>query len=459
MPVIRLEGILRAPRHAAPATITAALGALLASGVANAQNVSVPAPGEAVPQLIGFADMVERVSPAVVSIQIAVERQFTFGGEPVTRIDMGQASGFIISGDGYVVTNDHVVDDAQSVAVVLADGARYPATVIGGDPETDIALLKIDAPEELPYLTLSQDDPRVGDWVIAIGNPFGLGGSVTAGIVSARGRSLASVLDDFLQIDASINLGSSGGPAFNILGQVVGVNSAIASSDGDSAGVAFAVPAYVVADVVADLMEDGDIDRGFLGVFHLPVTPDVAEAVGLDRPYGAIVGHIIEGAPSIEAGLRPGDVIVAVDGEIAEDNTMFGRLIAFTDPGETAELTVWRDGAEISIATSLVTREEVPAGAAPEGRTPAHGVETEAGEPGLAVQAVADGSPVADAGLAVGDVILDASGLRGLPWVTLTAPDQLMDIFDDAWAAAAPTVLLRVAGPDGVTRIVAVVMD
>jgi len=355
----------------------AAVVALLMTSPAQAQLTAPGAPA------FDFADVVETVSPAVVAVQVAAEvpaaqnvqadpgfrfpdvpedhplRPFfdelerRYGGqqgqEPEQgappRQMVGLGSGFIISEDGYIVTNNHVVANATEVVIVTEAGEEYEAEIIGTDPRTDLALLKADA-TDLPYVSFADEDSvRVGQWVIAVGNPFGLGGTVTAGIVSALGRNInANAYDDFIQIDAAVNRGNSGGPTFDYNGRVIGVNTAIFSPSGGNVGIAFAIPASIAREVIADLQDDGEVSRGYLGVGLQLITQDLAEALGREDTRGALVAQAEPDTPAAEAGIESGDVIVAVDGEEVEDSRDLARTIARRDPGETVTVTIWRGG-------------------------------------------------------------------------------------------------------------------
>lgn len=328
-------------------------------------------------QLPSFADMVEKAKPAVVSVRVTqtadasddgqgslddlppglrrfFEQQVPRGqvpGRPQPRQGMSQGSGFFISQDGYVVTNNHVVAKASEVQIVTDDGRTLNAKVIGTDPRTDLALLKVTESGSFPFVKLSATKPRIGDWVLAVGNPFGLGGTVTAGIVSAQGRDIGSgPYDDFLQIDAAVNRGNSGGPTFNQQGQVVGVNTAIFSPSGGNVGIAFAIPASTVEQVVEALKKDGRVSRGFIGVQIQPVTSEVADAIGLKEPHGALVAAAERDGPAAKAGIRRGDTILSVDGEKIKDARELSRKIATYAPGSKAKITVWRDGREREIS-------------------------------------------------------------------------------------------------------------
>ncbi|PZO03933.1 MAG: HtrA protease/chaperone protein [Hyphomicrobiales bacterium] len=358
----------------------ATLGIGLAAGIADgALKFDHPAFAQPIqlsgvqPQLPSFADMVEKAKPAVVSVRVTqtadaaddgqgslddlppglrrfFEQQAPRGmnpGRPQPRQGMSQGSGFFISQDGYVVTNNHVVDKATEVQLVTDDGKTLTAKVIGTDPRTDLALLKVNESGSYPFVQLASAKPRIGDWVLAVGNPFGLGGTVTAGIVSAQGRDIGSgPYDDFLQIDAAVNRGNSGGPTFNQQGQVVGVNTAIYSPSGGNVGIAFAVPAATVEQVVAALKKDGTVARGFIGVAIQPVTSEVAAAIGLKEAHGALVASAEKNGPAARAGIKRGDTIISVDGEQIKDARDLSRKIAKYAPGSKTKITIWRDGKE-----------------------------------------------------------------------------------------------------------------
>ena len=336
----------------------------------------------------GFANIVEQVRPTVVSIEVTrkvstiptkmkaapfeeffdrflderMKRRFRYGprddGErhsPMPNETMAAGSGIIVEADGYIVTNNHVVEDASEILVTLDRGETYDAELIGRDPKTDLALIKIDADEDLIVASFGDSDAvRVGDWVIAVGNPFGLDNTVTTGIVSSRGRRIgAGPYDDFLQIDASINRGNSGGPAFNTKGEVIGVNTAIFSPSGGNIGIGFAVPANMVQDILADLMEHGEVERGWLGVQIQAVTDDLAEGLGLSEAKGAIVTGVVPVGPASDAGFEPGDVITAVEGELVKTMRDLPRMIAKLDAGESAEIAIWRNGKEHTLTAKI----------------------------------------------------------------------------------------------------------
>jgi len=274
-------------------------------------------------------------------------------GGSVKRIALG--SGFIIDADGHIVTNNHVVGDASKVEVTLQDGDKYTAKIIGRDLRTDLAVLKIDAGKPLPYVSFGDSDAaQIGDWVVAVGNPFGLGGSVTTGIISARGRDIhTGQFDDFLQIDAPINRGNSGGPTFNLSGQVVGINTAIYSPNGGSVGIGFAVPSNVAKSVVAALEEHGKVERGWLGVQIQEVTPAIAASLGLKSDHGALVAVVTPDSPGAAAGLKQGDVILGFDGKDITKLRDLPHFVAASAPGSQASLSVWRDGKESQVDLKL----------------------------------------------------------------------------------------------------------
>ena len=324
-----------------------------------------------------FSGLARKVSPAVVWIastqQVAPQDQmpdipFAFpegspfekffrefrgqrgnGGQPQVAHALG--SGFIIDASGYVVTNNHVIDHATSINVKLADGSEYKAEIVGTDELTDLAVLKIESDTALPAVPFGNSDKaEVGDWVMAVGNPFGLGGTVTAGIISARGRNIqAGPYDDFLQIDAPINKGNSGGPLFNLDGEVIGVNTAIYSPNGGSVGIGFAIPAKIVQPVVAQIRENGQVERGWLGVQIQDVTPEIAEAMGLEKASGALVSEVVGDSPAEAADLHNGDVIVEVNGQTVNDPHELAQSVALMPEGADAKLSLWRNGEKMSL--------------------------------------------------------------------------------------------------------------
>jgi serine protease Do len=412
---------------------------------------------------VGFADIVAKVKPAVISVRVKMSgsaqpamlqdnsddgeqqipvqpgspldkffRQFgeqfgqQFGPHAPRRHDTitGEGSGFFITADGYAVTNNHVVDHATSVQVTTDEGKVYAAKVVGTDPKTDLALIKVDGNEDFPFVKFAEHAPQVGDWVVAVGNPFGLGGTVTAGIVSARGRDIgAGPYDDYVQIDAPINKGNSGGPAFDVNGNVIGVNTAIFSPSGGSVGIGFDIPADTAKMVVAQLREKGHVTRGWLGVQIQPMTADIADSLGLKKPTGAIVDEPQSGSPAAKAGIESGDVITAVNGTQVKDARDLARTIGTMAPDTSIKLDIVRNGEPRSITVTLAqmpNEQEANAesnNAQPTSGLPRLGLQVApasevsgAGEKGVVVTAVEPDSPAAEQGFQVGNVILEVGG-------------------------------------------------
>ena len=391
----------------------------------------------------GFADLVSAVRPAVVNVEVTrairpAAQSPAWRRPPGTEIPEffrrflpmpwnavpgapraeGVGSGFIIDASGLVVTSHHVVKGANTVTVTLHDGREFEARVTGADPKTDLAILEVDAGEALPTVEFGDSDAtRVGDWVVAVGSPFGLGGTVTAGIVSARGRDIGSgPYDDYLQLDAPINRGNSGGPLFDRGGRVVGVNSAIFSPTGGNVGIGFAVPANVAKPVVESLRTDGRVDRGWLGVAIQHVDETLAEALGLDEAKGALIASVMADGPAARAGLRSGDVITAFAGEPLDTMMDLPRIVAGIDSGAKVEIEVWRDGGLETLTATIGTQAQegalATAPAADGGDAPRLGVALaprgEPGKAGASITGVVPGSPAARAGLRPGDVIVRA---------------------------------------------------
>jgi serine protease Do len=436
---------------------------------------------EAIDPTKGFADLVERVMPAVVSVQVKFVNA-SAGGQGAERMipglpegpwgeffkqfpqfrdgmpgqrqrpegGMGQGSGFIISADGYAVTNNHVVKDANEVTVTMNDGTELKAEVIGTDPKTDLALIKIQSDKKFDFVAFTDDNPRVGDWVMAVGNPFGLGGTVTTGIISASGRVIgAGPYDDFLQIDAAINRGNSGGPAFNLEGEVVGINTAIFSPSGGSVGIGFAIPSSTAENVIASLKESGTVTRGWLGVRIQPVTEDIAEGLGLAEAKGAIVSDVTEDSPALAAGIAQGDTILKVDGKDISDSRDLSRKVADLKPGQSVPVTVVRDGKTMDISVKIGTMPDEPKMAAKEsGKAETSlslsdfGLKVAPAQDGagVTVTEVEPGSPAAERGLKAGDVILEVAGKE---------VNEPSDVRDALKASTKKRVLMLVKTEDG----------
>ncbi len=452
---------------------------------AHAQNLTQQA--QQLPQHpVGFADIVEKVKPAVISVRVKMERQTNSGlsndelpfppGSPFDRFfrsfgmpnngDGGrevvtvQGSGFFISADGYAVTNNHVVQNAENVQVTTDDSKTYTAKVIGTDPRSDLALIKVDG-TDFPYVKLGDNAPRVGDWVLAVGNPFGLGGTVTAGIVSARGRDIgAGPYDDFIQIDAPVNKGNSGGPTFDVDGNVIGVNTAIFSPSGGSVGIAFAIPADTVKGVVAQLRDKGSVTRGWIGVQIQPVTADLADSLGLKKTAGALVSEPQHESPAAKAGIESGDVIISVDGTPVRDARELARRIGTMNPGTTVKLGLFHQGQEKTVTLTLGTlpndkqaaneqsQHQTPDNDVPKlGFTLAPGGKGSEGK-GVVVTAVDPNGVAADHGFQVGDVILDVGGK------SVSNPSDVRNQLADARKDGKHTLLFRVKSNEG-TRFVA----
>jgi serine protease Do len=457
---------------------------------AQAQNLT-----EKVQQLpqrpVGFADIVEKVKPAVISVRVKIDRPSESSlseddlpfppGSPFERffkrfgtpgnprggheVITGQGSGFFISRDGYAVTNNHVVQNAENVQVTSDDGKSYNAKVIGTDSRTDLALIKVDG-NDFPFVKLTDNSPRVGDWVLAVGNPFGLGGTVTAGIVSARGRDIgAGPYDDFIQIDAPVNKGNSGGPTFDVDGNVIGVNTAIFSPSGGSVGIAFAIPADTVKSVIAQLRDRGSVTRGWIGVQIQTVTPDIADSLGLKQATGALVSEPQKDSPAAKAGIASGDVITSLNDAPVHDPRELARKIGTMSPGATVKLGVIHAGQSKTVTLTLGTlpnekqasnepnpreQREVPDSDIPNlGLTLAPGSKVSgASGDGVVVTAVNSGGIAAEHGFQVGDVILEVGGR------SVSTPAEVRKSLSEARGEGKHTVLFRVKSNEG-TKFVA----
>ena len=443
-----------------------------------------------------FADLATKISPAVVNITTSTTVAAGTGPNPIVpegspfedffrefqdrnrgpgdrpRRSSALGSGFVISEDGFIVTNNHVIESADEITIEFFSGEELVAKVIGTDPNTDIALLKVEAEKPLPYVSFGDSDTaRVGDWVVAMGNPLGQGFSVSAGIVSARNRALSGSYDDYIQTDAAINRGNSGGPLFNMDGQVIGVNTAILSPNGGSIGIGFSMASNVVTRVVDQLREFGETRRGWLGVRIQDVTDDVAEAMGLEKTAGALVTDVPEG-PGKEAGIQQGDVIMNFDGRDVADTRGLVRQVGNTEVGKAVRVMVWRDGKTQTLMVTLGRREEAESAvpAAQTAPTPDEPVEmmgltlspvTEtlrgelelpAGATGLVVVDVDEASEAFEKGLRAGDLITEAGQQK------VEAVSDLTDRVDEAREAGRKSLLLLVRRA-GDPRFVALSLD
>ena len=432
-----------------------------------------------------FADLADKVRPAVVSVNVKSRGavgdvsnrdlpipdlppdsplrdffdQFKHG-QPERRPTRAQGSGFLISPDGYIVTNHHVADKADEIEISFENEEKYKARVIGSDSRTDIALLKIEGKKRFnTYLEFAESPPRVGDWVLAVGNPFGLGGTVTAGIVSASGRDIGSGPYDFLQIDAAVNRGNSGGPAVNLDGKVIGVNTAIYSPSGGSVGIAFAIPASTAREVVQKLKDKGKVSSGWLGVQIQNVDENIAESQGLGDAKGALVAKILPDGPAAKSELKARDIIQQVNGKAVANSRELARTIAALPPGTDARLHIFRNGEERDVTVNLGEfpnndkvaalgggNEENEAGKELEdlGLTlvPAPDFPGSKSKDGVAVSSVDPNSKAADQGLKRGDVIVEVNGKA------VSTPDDVSDGIREAREKGRKNVLLQVRSRD-----------
>jgi len=499
---VRIPGARRitARRFALLASVAAIGGGLLLGGPGGFDRASLaataqPVQASAAGHPAGFADLVAKVKPAVISVRVKIDQasaettgsgagnvvpfsngapldkflqQFGFDapkGLQRRQVITGEGSGFFISADGYAVTNNHVVDHAESVQVKTDDGKTYTAKVIGTDSKTDLALIKVDADTSFPFVAFSDKAPRVGDWVVAVGNPFGLGGTVTAGIVSARGRDIgAGPYDDYIQIDAPINKGNSGGPAFDVEGNVIGVNTAIFSPSGGSVGIGFDVPAETAKMVVAQLKEKGQVTRGWMGVQVQPVTQDIADSMGLKQAQGALVAEPQPGSPAEKAGIKAGDVITALNGTPLKDSRELARHVAQLAPGTAVKFDVLRNGESKSISVTLAempndrqAKADTGERAAPTAGVPRLGLQLApaadvegAGGQGVAVVGVEQGGPAAERGFKAGDIIMEVAGKQ------VAKPADVRDALIAAHKTGRREVLMRVKTAQAGMRFVAV---
>jgi serine protease Do len=432
-----------------------------------------------------FADLADKVRPAVVSVNVksrgavgdVSNRDFPVPdlppdhplrdffdqfkhGQPERRPMRAQGSGFLISPDGYIVTNHHVADKADEIEITFENEEKYKAKIVGSDSRTDIALLKIDAKKRFnSWLEFADAPPRVGDWVLAVGNPFGLGGTVTAGIVSASGRDIGSGPYDFLQIDAAVNRGNSGGPAVNLDGKVIGVNTAIYSPSGGSVGIAFAIPASTARDVVQKLKDKGKVSSGWLGVQIQNVDENIAESQGLKDAKGALVAKILSEGPAAKSELKARDIIEQVNGKAINNSRELARTIAALPPGSDAQLHIFRGGQELDIVVKLgefPSNDKVAAltGGGEENETgkeledlgltlvPAPDFPGSKSKDGVAVSSVDPNSKAADQGLRRGDIIIEVNGKA------VSTPDEVADGIREAREKGRRNVLLQVRSRD-----------
>jgi serine protease Do len=474
----------------------AALVAVAAVGLAFIQPVlAIPAEARDAPE--SFADLVDKLMPTVVNItttqnlpqqgnrlrdmpqlppgspfeELFKEFFDKKNGEQQQRRGTSLGSGFIIDGDGYVVTNNHVIQGAEDITVILRDDTQLKAKLIGSDARVDLAVLKVEPPNKkpLPFIKFGDSDKtRVGDWVVAIGNPFGLGHSVTAGIISARGRSLSNEsLDDYLQTDAAINKGNSGGPLFNTDGEVIGVNTAIYSPSGTNAGLAFSIPSNIVKQAADQLREFGRIRRGWIGVSYQSVTDDIADSFGLDHAHGVLVANVVADGPAGKAGLKRNDIILSFAGQDVPDLRRFPRFVANARVGSTIDITVWRGGKELPLKLKIGEQEEAEkTNVSAQGGTPKKAPEADQavtstveqlgltlqkisdqlrekyglsdGAKGVVVTKVTADSPAAEKQLQAGDLILEVDQKP------VTTPQEVTEIVAKLQAQKKRSVLLFV---------------
>ena len=456
---------------------------------------ALPAAAKSAPE--SFADLAEKLLPSVVNIsstQVVREdrgpqapqlpegspfgdsfREFFNRNQGAPRRATSLGSGFIISTDGLVVTNNHVIDGADEITVTLSDDTQHSAELVGRDPKTDLALLRIDADRVLPAVPFGDSTKsRVGDWVVAIGNPFGLGGTVTAGIISARQRDInQGPYDSFIQTDASINRGNSGGPMFNMDGEVIGVNTAIFSPTGGSVGVGFSVPSSIVSRVISQLQQFGQTRRGWLGVRIQTVTDEIAESIGLDGTRGALVSSVTDKGPAEAGGIKAGDVILSFDSKPVDSMRELPRIVAETDIGKSVPVEVWRDERQQTVAIKIGELEEevsVLASTGPRGNAvePEEAAIDDLGVSvtsitdemrqqfnlpnelqGVVITAVEPNSAAAEKSLRPGDVIVEVSQEE------VKTPGQIAEKIREARDADRSSVLLKI-NRNGDRRFVAV---
>lgn len=445
-----------------------------------------------------FADLAERLLPSVVNISTTqtVEAGKTpelpqlppgspfedffkeffdrNGPQQRSRRATSLGSGFIVSEDGFVVTNNHVIQDADEITVILADDTRLEATLVGRDPKTDLAVLKVDSETPLKAVKFGDSDKsRVGDWVVAIGNPFGLGGTVTAGIISARGRDINSgPYDDYLQTDASINRGNSGGPMFNLDGEVIGVNTAIYSPSGGSVGIGFAIPSGTVAPIISQLRKFGQVKRGWLGVHIQQVTEEIAESLGLEKAEGALVASVIEDGPAAKSKIKAGDVILKFNDKVVSEMRQLPKIVADTEVEKAVKVEIWRGGEKVILDVKVGELEDevqtASTGASKSKEKPGEShiddlgltlssttdslreqYKLEKKAKGVVITKVDDEGPAAEKGIRAGDLIVEIGQEE------VTNPDQVTVKIKEAKEQGRKSVLLLLEGQSGL-RFVAI---
>lgn len=445
-----------------------------------------------------FADLAERLLPSVVNISTTQTVEAGKGpempqlppGSPFedffkdffdrngpqqrSRRATSLGSGFIISEDGYIVTNNHVIQDADEITVILSDDKRLKAELVGRDPKTDLAVLKVESDDPLPAVKFGDSDAsRVGDWVVAIGNPFGLGGTVTAGIISARGRDINSgPYDDYLQTDASINRGNSGGPMFNLAGEVIGVNTAIYSPSGGSVGIGFAIPSATVEPVINQLRKYGQVKRGWLGVHIQQVTEEIAESLGLDEATGALVASVIEDGPAAKSNIKAGDVILKFNDKVVEEMRMLPKIVADTEVDKAVDVEIWRGGKLVTLEVKVGELEEdIKTASSSSSGSNGNSGEQHIDALGLTLATVTDGlrekykledkskgvvitevdvdGAAAEKGIREGDLIVEVGQEE------VSTPKQISAKVDDARSQGRKSVLMLVEGQSGL-RFVAI---
>ncbi|MBN8891902.1 MAG: serine protease [Rhodospirillales bacterium 70-18] len=481
--------LLRACAFALSAVVAVPAAPLLAAGLS-----AVPAQARSAPE--SFADLAESLLPGVVNISTSQTITSKSGpdvpvfppgspfeqffkdfmdknrpgqrGQPAPPRKMQSlGSGFIVDPSGIVITNNHVIDGADEITVTLHDGSTLKAKLIGRDDRTDIAVLKVNPDKPLHAVPFGDSDKaRVGDWVLAIGNPFGLGGSVTAGIISARGRDISQgPYDNFIQTDAAINKGNSGGPLFNMAGEVIGINTAIYSPSGGSIGIGFSIPSNLARTVVAQLRDFGHARRGWLGVRIQQVTPDIAESVGLKEAGGAMVAGVNDGGPAEQAKIRNGDIILKFNGQDVKEMRTLPRIVAETEIGKEVPVVVWRDGHELVLQAKVgeLPDDQKQADAKPEKPAPDKGIELSdlgmkleaitpetrdkyqltADQKGVLVTGVTNGTPAADKGLKPGDVIVEVQQEE------VATPADVQKLVDKIRKTSRKSVLMLVQSGDG----------